>query len=341
MKFTFTALTALLTLLPSLALAKNTEGSLSKSQIKSIVTFGDSYTDTFWITNGGVQWPTYVARYAGITNYPYARSGATCSNNLTYRPFPPLFESQIPTFLGDKKNGTINVDPNSTLYTLWLGTNDIGMSSLLTGDNDASIVDVAGCLVNWVQVMYDNGARNFLFQNIVPLEKTPVYSSGSWPNRYWHLERNTTAWSVSMRELVLGGNALTKLMLQDLAPKLQGAHIGRFMHTLHAKNNGCSYSDFHHTGIFDSHSLFTDMYAHPADYLNGTAALNVTGSIDSCIYQTGDSDESVCTMVNGTDRDSYLWYDELHPSEQADRHVAREIANVILGKGSRWVSWLS
>jgi len=228
-------------------------------------------------------------------------------------------ESQVPAFIADKKNGTARVDGGSTLYTLWIGTNDVGVSSLMTGGNSASIVDVAGCMVDWVQVMYDNGARNFLFQNMIPLDDVPLYSAISWPNRFWHFERNATEWSVLMRELVLSGNALTKLMLQDLAPKLHDAHIG----------------------IFDSHSLFADMHARPAVYLNGTAPLNITGAVNTCVFQVGDSNESVCTLVNGSDRDSYLWFDELHPSEQADRIVAREVANVIEGKGSRWVSWLS
>jgi hypothetical protein len=34
-------------------------------------------------------------------------------------------------------------------------------------------------------------------------------------------------------------------------------------------------------------------------------------------------------------------FDELHPSEHADRIVAREIAAVIKGQGSRWAMWLS
>ncbi len=105
------------------------------------------------------------------------------------------------------------------------------------------------------------------------------------------------------------------------------------------------------------------MHAHPANYFNGTAPLNVTGAVNTCVFQVGDSDENVCTLINGSDRDSYLWcvlvmlsglinfntegghgtdrFDELHPSEQADRNVAREIANIIEGKGSRWVTWLS
>lgn len=156
----------LLLLLPAVTLGKLEEGPFHRNQIKSLVTFGDSFTDIVAISNGGTQWPVYAAGYADVQLFPYARSGATCSNDITFRPFPPLFGSQIPAFLEDKKNGTIKVDGQGTLYMLWLGTNDIGVSSLLTGGNSASIVDVAACMVNWVKVMYDNGARNFLFQNV-------------------------------------------------------------------------------------------------------------------------------------------------------------------------------
>ena len=34
-------------------------------------------------------------------------------------------------------------------------------------------------------------------------------------------------------------------------------------------------------------------------------------------------------------------YDELHPSEQADRVVAREVTKAILRVSDRWVDWLS
>ncbi|KXN92856.1 Vacuolar basic amino acid transporter 1, partial [Leucoagaricus sp. SymC.cos] len=119
---------------------------------------------------------------------------------------------------------------------------------------------------------------------MVPLDLIPLYSANSWPNKFWHFQRNTTEWSIMMRELVLSGNALAKLMLQDLAPKLHGAHIG----------------------LFDSHSFFADMHAHPTNYLNGTAPFNVTGAVNTCVFQVGDSNDSVCTLVNGTDRDSYL-----------------------------------
>lgn len=148
--------------------------SFHKGQIRSLVTFGDSYTDVVSISDGGTPWPVYVADYANIELLPYAKSGATCSNNITFRPFPPVFESQIPAFLSDKGTGAIKVNGESTLYSLWIGTNDVGVSSLLTGGNSASNVDVAGCAVNWVQTMYDNGARNFLFQNVSPINHSVI-----------------------------------------------------------------------------------------------------------------------------------------------------------------------
>jgi len=64
-------------------------------KFKSIVTFGDSYTDTVSVGDGGVAWPTYVAGYANVTLFPFAKAGAVCSNYLTPRPAPSLMESQV------------------------------------------------------------------------------------------------------------------------------------------------------------------------------------------------------------------------------------------------------
>ncbi|EAU86697.1 GDSL lipase/acylhydrolase [Coprinopsis cinerea okayama7 len=289
-------------------------------QIKNLVTFGDSFTSVDWSANGGTPWPVYTAGYTGVQLLPFAKAGATCSNELTYRPFPPLTESQVPLFLEQKANGTFKLPPHETIYTLWIGTNDVGANALLTGSSEASLVDVTNCMVDWVEVLYENGARNFIFQNMVPLETIPLYAPNSYPNRYWTAERNTTEWSVFMRELVLSGNELTKIKLEALAPKLRGANIA----------------------LFDAHSLFADMYKNPSKYLNGTAPLNVDGMVDSCVYELNAPPDATprCTMVEGTDRDSYLWYDELHPSEQASRVVARQIADVIQGKRNRWTTWL-
>lgn len=139
---------------------------VERGQIKNLVTFGDSYTDIVSVGDGGVAWPVYAAGYAGVSLFPFARSGATCSNDLTPRPFPSVFESQLPLYFNQSLNGTLSLNPEETVYSLWIGTNDLGANALITGQPKASIVDVAQCMVNWVKVLYDSGARNFIFQNV-------------------------------------------------------------------------------------------------------------------------------------------------------------------------------
>ncbi|KAH8117616.1 GDSL lipase/acylhydrolase [Phellopilus nigrolimitatus] len=298
------------------------------NQFKNLVTFGDSYTDIASPGDAGVAWPVYAAEYGDFGLFPFARSGATCSNNLTSRPFPSVFESQLPLYVTELQNGTLNLKPDETIYTLWIGTNDVGVAALLTGDQTAgvTIVDTVSCAVSWVKYLYETGARNFLFQNMIPLENTILYSNVTYPNRYWTYPHNATEWSLFMTELTTAGNALARLMLRDVASSLSGAHIG----------------------LFDSHSLFLDIIARPDKYLNGTVPLSVTTPINSCIFQVNESvtDPGNCTTAKGTDVDSYLWqvsqlYDELHPSEQTDRVIARELTNAVLRKSDDWVTWLS
>ncbi|TDL28575.1 carbohydrate esterase family 16 protein [Rickenella mellea] len=292
----------------------------SPGQIKNLVTFGDSYTDVGSPADGGTAWPIYAAGYGPFKLFPFARSGATCSNNITARPFPSVFESQLPLYFTEKSNGSLVLDPASTIYTLWIGTNDVGVGGLLTGlqKPGVTIVDTVTCAVNWVKTLYANGARNFLFQNMLPLQKTVLYGSTTYPNRYFNLAHNSTEWSLFMSELVNGGNAIGKLQLQALPASLPGAKIG----------------------LFDSYGLFSDMIAHPANYLNGTAPLNVTGCANSCVFPLG-GQTSVCTVAKGAARDSFLWWDELHPSEQSDRVVARQITNAIQRKSDQWTTWFS
>lgn len=82
----------------------------------------------------------------------------------------------------------------------------------------------------------------------------------------------------------------------------------------------------------------SDIYYRPQEYLNGTAPLNVTGYInhctwsnDTCLYQTA--------IANGTDRDSFMWFDQLHPSEQTDRIIAREFVRMIEGSRKWATAW--
>ncbi|KZV91411.1 carbohydrate esterase family 16 protein [Exidia glandulosa HHB12029] len=292
-------------------------------QFKQLVTFGDSYSDVGAAAAlGGTAWPVFAASDAGLTLHPFAKAGAACSNKITPLPSPPVLESQVPAWLEFKKHTPFSAQAQlETVYTLWIGTNDIGVHALLTGDAPGkTVVDTTACVVNWVKAMHRNGARNFIFQNMIPLQLTPLYSAGGHLNRYWNLQRNATEWSIMITELTTAGNALSTLMLKDLAHELPEARIA----------------------LFDSHGLFLDMYKHPQLYLNGSAPLNVTGAIIECVYElNGGPVGGVCPPpVLGPAQDSSLWFDELHPSQQANRIVAREIANALRGD-TRWATWIS
>jgi phospholipase/lecithinase/hemolysin len=77
----------------------------------------------------------------------------------------------------------------------------------------------------------------------------------------------------------------------------------------------------------------SDIYYNPSEYLNGTAPLNVTGTVHQC-------DNMGENCVDADSPDSYLWYDALHPGEQAERIIAREFLDVVKGC-SRWATYWS
>ncbi|KIJ26846.1 carbohydrate esterase family 16 protein [Sphaerobolus stellatus SS14] len=289
-------------------------------RIKNLITFGDSYTDISLASFP--LWPIYASEYAGISFMDFARAGATCSNALTPRTFPGVVEDEIPAFLNATKNGK-SLKADETLFTLWIGTNDVGVGELITGQANAgvSIVNTSVCAVEWVSRMHAFGARNFLFQNMIPLNLVPLYQANSYPNKYWDEQRNTTEWNVFMKELVASGNMLTELMLANLAPTLRDSNI-------------C---------VFDSHGLFTDIVANPTVYLNGTLPLNTTGASSACVFQLNEdtSGPSDCTIHLGAASDSFVWFDELHPTEQSQRIVAREITKAVNGTSTRWLKCFS
>ena len=136
---------------------------------------------------------------------------------------------------------------------------------------------------------------------MIPLETTILYAVDSYPNRYWTAQRNTTEWSVFMNELTTSGNAIAKLMLEALAPKLHGAHLGELAFTPFSISEAVTHLVL--IGLFDSHSLFADMIARSQVFLNGTAPLNVIGAAHACVYQLNEStrDPGVCTDVRSRD----------------------------------------
>ncbi|KAG8688068.1 hypothetical protein FRC11_006115 [Ceratobasidium sp. 423] len=303
--------------------------SAASKTLKNLVTFGDSYTDKVNVGDGGIAWPLYVESYSNGTAsvYDFARSGGTCSNKITPRPFPSVMETQVPAYTANvtTKSGTTQIiGPTEHMYhslakTLYTrsGLARTMSGALLTDPLPGiSIVNTTSCVFDWMKALYDQGARNFLLQNMIPLHLVPMYAADGYPTKFYSTPHNQTEWSILIAEMVRSGNELWALRTKYVAPTLfPGARIG----------------------LFDSYGLFLDIYNNPAKYLVGPG-YNVTDVVNACKFPYNNG-TLVCNTQPESKRDAYLWWDELHPSEQANRVVARHILNVLKGGNDQWVSW--
>lgn len=257
-----------------------------------------------------------------------------CSNEITPRyfsainaPFPDIAGYELPAFIADSKasnaNGTkfFTGKASSTVYAVWIGTNDLGNGAFLTDSQvpGKTVADYMDCVYDQITRLYENGGRNFVIMNLAPLELLPQYQQ---PQD--------------------GGLQATQYYPDVPGKNLTEVH-GRMQNTVAALNQVYKYRTPFEAEIdelwedanvasFDVNALMTDIYNNPASYLNGTGApLNVEGVEHLC-----DAQGSNCTSTDSPD--SFMWYDPLHPSEQTSRIVAREFVGVLGGK-SKWASY--
>ncbi|KAF4592808.1 hypothetical protein EYR38_008510 [Pleurotus pulmonarius] len=134
-----------------------------------------------WTATGGANWVgfgTTTFNKSKILTYNYAYGGATIDANLVapYMPTVISLTGQVDQFLttvANKPASTPWTSANS-LFSVFIGINDIGNSYYLSGDRAARLglelrgVETQGDLCS------DSGARNFLFVNVPPIDRSPL-----------------------------------------------------------------------------------------------------------------------------------------------------------------------
>jgi hypothetical protein len=131
-------------------------------------------------------------------------SGAVCDNNIVYRfiefgPFPDVVY-ETSAFIADVKyvNETTHTNTlyrnrrwDNTVYSMWIGTNDLGVDAFLTDSNlhETDITDYVDCVFDRYDQIYKEGGRFFVLMNTAPLELTPLYgmpdAGGLTATHYW------------------------------------------------------------------------------------------------------------------------------------------------------------
>lgn len=150
----------------------------------------------------------------------------------------------MPAYIADSQyitpNGTkfLTIPPDETVYSIWIGTNDLGEAAFLT-DSQAPgklIPDYIDCVFSALDRVYANGARYFVIMNIAPLQLAPLYATpenggvGSvyyWPDK----PKNLTEISYRMWEQVALVNDVYKYRTPYelfVAKRYPGAHFAIF-----------------------------------------------------------------------------------------------------------------
>src|ERR1700755_2942045 len=91
----------------------------------------------------------------------------TCGFKVGGR-LPGIKENQIPQFEADLKvQGFLNLPPKETVYTIWIGTNDLGFAGFLPqADGASKVPKYVECVWSVFDKMYATGGRKFLLMNI-------------------------------------------------------------------------------------------------------------------------------------------------------------------------------
>lgn len=304
-------------------------------KFQNLVSFGDSLTDegrlSYMFINeshppigellppsnntasGGQSWPRFVAQKAGVKSLNYAIGGAVCSNEVTPRfieffgdgPMPAVLDNEVPTYLADIEfdlyDGGRTAD--NTVYTLWIGSNDLGLLAFLTDEHapGKTLTDYVEC--NWqvFDAIYETGGRHFVHFNVFPYDQSPLYNLPSRggmespPSNPIKAETNMTMYYTKAQQQSTSVNTMLK-------------YGAGFQAMIEKRWPGATLT------VLDAHTLMSDVIASPEEYLEAPA--NTTGVYALCADQTG----ADC-VFDENPPDSFVFYDDLHPSERMGKQL--------------------
>ncbi|KAI0665253.1 hypothetical protein C8Q70DRAFT_1049410 [Cubamyces menziesii] len=278
-----------------LSAASTVSAKLTWGTTKFLFTFGDSYTtDGFNISAGvdslvpgftssnGPNWVQFLGGTYNVTDtkvFNLASGGATIDAALV-APFEPTVLSivdqvgQFHDILAPKPAGA-RWESSNSLFAFWIGINDVGNSfawTNVTSQSDFHRV-LMKRLFSQVEILYEDGARSFLFLTVPPTNRAPLI-----------LEQGQQAVS-----------AITPA-LADYNAQL-AASVRAFQATHH---------DLDQVTVFDTRPIFNTLL----DRADTFGFVNSTGFCDA--YQNG-TPETTTQIAPCAPVSSYFWLNSLHP----------------------------
>ncbi|ORX75220.1 hypothetical protein BCR32DRAFT_249723 [Anaeromyces robustus] len=170
------------------------------SSFKDLIILGDSYSTSFLnhdsMVNDVLQidsnltdevkgiknWPTHLIKEHPINVYNFAVGGAPVDHDIidndkscySMTEQYEFFNNQMT--VGKKYS---NWTSDETLMTIWFGINDVFGKTYapIMQKYSNEVIDemTAKSMFNIVNKLYDHGLRNFLFMNVPPMDKFPIF----------------------------------------------------------------------------------------------------------------------------------------------------------------------
>ncbi|KAK4556665.1 hypothetical protein LTR86_006236 [Recurvomyces mirabilis] len=291
------------------------------AKISHLIVFGDSYTTTGFNTSlaqpnaanplGNPAYPGYTATNGPnwvdfltttynktfIETINLAYGGATVDSALVkpYLPTVLSLKDQIQTeYLPLYANhpASFNWKANDTLFALFFGINDVGNAY---GEANGTLVlslDVQE-YASLVDSLYKSGARNFLFLNVPPVDRSPLT-----------VGQGGTA-SATEAKVIAAYNANITALAANLTK---------------------TYSDAF-TYVFDTNTAFTQVLDDPCSHVETCPYKNTT---DYCVaYENGTPAVNTFNATCGIPVDEYFWLNSLHPTYRMMNVTAQEIVQAL------------
>ncbi|KAG8217936.1 carbohydrate esterase family 16 protein [Butyriboletus roseoflavus] len=274
--------------------------------------FGDSYTTDGYNISAGVNSPTpgYTSsngpnwvefltstyNQTAVKTFNLAYGGATTDSALVPPYLPTVLSvvdqvSQFNEYLAPKPAGA-QWDSTNSLFSIWIGINDIGNSASWTNITQFQFYGtLMDRLFSQVDDLYNAGARNFLFLTVPPTNRAPLM-----------LEQGPQAAAQMGTDIANYNTRLTQSVRDFQA----------------------NYTDLGSVTIFDTQPIFNTLLNEWQTF----GFVNVTGYCPA--YENGTPARTYqvegCAPVS-----SYFWLNTLHPLFTVHDILAKAISTALAG----------
>ncbi|KAK8115978.1 hypothetical protein PG984_012480 [Apiospora sp. TS-2023a] len=258
-----------------------------------------------YTSSNGPNWVDYLTvKYNAslLQTYNLAVGGATVDSDLVkpYKPEVLSVKQQVqdvflPTYAAS--SASVQWTGGDSLFAFWIGINDVG-NSYWQDDTPSLNRQIFAVYADVVRRLYkDAGARNFLFLNVPPVDRSPLT-----------VGQGATAIEREAADIA-AFNALTAALAADLAAEGKA-------------------KDKANVWTYDVDALFTEVLDRPAAYAATAGYVNTTGFCAA--YQNGTPKQDTLDPACGVPVNEYFWLNNLHPTYPMHDVVAEQVATALV-----------